>query len=270
MIEVLLALGVIAVGMTTVLGLFPVGLKASRQAVAENSSANVADQMITYMRVMGETSPPADPTINYDYTFDLDDDISSDLPIYDDNNASNPDNDNSNNKTLDIFTDNAGVTTINLDSSNVNIDTLSENFLDEYRKQDLNLNPYDLSVNNTDSNSNFERVAPGWAIFIPETSTANLRRRIYFIVQGPNCTQKDGNHPIDYSAMALVWKDTVQIKRLESDGTTWSNWPTDADIADPTKAYKYSGKVNVELSWPLELPYKDRKKRYYQVVINKP
>jgi len=54
MIEILLALTVIAIGMTSILGLFPVGLNASRNAVAQNISANVADQMVTYFKVINE------------------------------------------------------------------------------------------------------------------------------------------------------------------------------------------------------------------------
>ncbi len=60
----------------------------------------------------------------------------------------------------------------------------------------------------------------------------------------------------------------MQIRRLIAGGdasqsSDWQLWP------DPA-SYDVSAKINVELSWPLELPYAERKKRYYQVVINKP
>ena len=122
----------------------------------------------------------------------------------------------------------------------------------------------------------FSRVAQGWSVFVPvmrPSTPYSLRRRVYFIVQGPSsAVMNNVNRVIDYSAMALVWKDTVQIKRLESGGTVWSNWPSDAIMTSGTilEKYQYSGKINIELSWPLIMPYKDRKKRYYQVVINKP
>jgi Tfp pilus assembly protein PilV len=262
MIEILLALTVIAIGMTSVLGLFPVGLKASRQAIAQNMSADVAEQMVTYMRVMGESSATA-----YDATFVT---AATNLPIYDDNNGGNPDHDNSDNSTLDIYTNSAGVTTINLNSSEVNIDTLSEVFLEDYKKGDIN-------TPGTSTTHAFTRVADKWAIFKP-AGALDLRRRVYFIVQGPNSTEDSDNRNIDYSAMALVWKDTVQIKRWN--GSAWGVWPANPlDTGDPktqsldsalSASYDYSAKVNVELSWPLELPYKQRNKRYYQVVINKP
>lgn len=267
MIEVLLALTVIAIGMTSVLGLFPVGLNASREAIAQSCSADVADQTITYLRVMSEINQAQYAATLYD--------AGTSIPIYDD------DNDSTTNYTgadwssyLDIYTS-GNSTTINLqDDENVNVKDLSDNFLADYKDNEVGYN------NTSDTNSNgmiFQRVAPGWAIFTKYKSSqpAGLRRRVYFIVQGPDCTEDGGNRNVDYSAMALVWKEPVQIKRMNSTGA-WKLWPAvpvDSDNPlDPTlpESYDYSAKINIELSWPLELPYKDRKKRYYQVVINKP
>ena len=241
MVEILLALTVIAIGMTSVLGLFPVGLNASREAIAQSCSADVADQMVTYIRVMGESSLDA-----YNKTFDYDNVLNTDLPVY------------SGTGNLNIQTT-GDVTKIDLQESNgQDVQALSDDFLAAYKSGNV-------AFGSTDTSS-FPRVAPGWAIFTKYTSVSNLRRRVYFIVQGPGCTEDGDNRNIDYSAMALVWKEPVQIKRY--DGSAWTLWP--ADISDPATAYDYSAKINIELSWPLELPYRDRKKRYYQVVINKP
>lgn len=46
MIEIVLALAVIAVGMVSIMALFPVGLTASRNAVAESYGADSADQFL--------------------------------------------------------------------------------------------------------------------------------------------------------------------------------------------------------------------------------
>ncbi len=235
MIEVLLALAVIAIGMTSILGLFPVGLNASRDAIAQNCSADIADQMITYIRVMGESSDNA-----YNKTFDYDDMLNTDLPAYGDLNLTND-------ITIDIRDEATGTSTFNIKNQ-------SDQFLEDYK--------------NSDFSTNFTRVASGWAIFRPKidgSTPTDLRRRVYFIVKGPNCTE-DGAGNIDYSAMALVWKEPVQIRRY--DGSDWTLWPP--DISNLAIAYDYSAKINVELSWPLELPYAERKKRYYQVVINRP
>jgi type II secretory pathway pseudopilin PulG len=218
MIEILLALTVIAIGMTSVLGLFPVGLNASRNAVAQNMSADVADQMITYMRVINELD---DTGAKYTANF-----ITGSTDYSDSK-----------------YTDEG------------KIETESKDFLTAYKAGDI-----------TTTSSDFPRVASKWTIF--KNKEAGLENSMFFVVQGPNCTEDTGERPIDYSAMVLVWKSTVQIKRLIAGGdpavsTDWQLWP------DPA-TYDYSGKLNIELSWPLELPYAERKKRYYQVVITKP
>jgi Tfp pilus assembly protein PilV len=46
LIEILIALGILAIGMVAVLGLFPVGFATTRDAMAESSSADAADQML--------------------------------------------------------------------------------------------------------------------------------------------------------------------------------------------------------------------------------
>ena len=255
MVEILLALTVIAIGMTSVLGLFPVGLNASREAIAQSCSADVADQMVTYMRVMGESSADSyNKTFSFTSPYDL-----TCLPTFDTSGADNLD--------IQTFGDSIKIDLKGATEKDVDVQTLSDNFLAAYKSGKI--------VFGSTDTSSFPRVAPGWAIFTKYTNVSNLRRRVYFIVQGPNCTEDDAiNRNIDYSAMALVWKEPVQIRRYN--GTAWKLWPSvplDSDNPlDPklSASYDYSAKINIELSWPLELPYKDRKKRYYQIVINKP
>ena len=50
MIEVALALVILAIGLSSVLVLFPVGLKASRSSVADNNLADIAEQMGSYIQ----------------------------------------------------------------------------------------------------------------------------------------------------------------------------------------------------------------------------
>lgn len=244
MVEILLALTVIAIGMTSVLGLFPVGLNASREAIAQNCSADVADQMVTYLRVISEINQAQYAKAFYDS-----DSFSSDVTITDGKLPTKSGSDNE----KDIY-DN------------------SLNFLKAYGKE-LIKSDNKLEAGTID----FKRVAPGWAVF--KVDGVSNQPRSFFIVQGPNCTENDDDsattadkisRPVDYSAMALVWKEPVQIKRLESDGTTWSLWPDLTGSPTEYQKYQYSAKINVELSWPLELPYTERKKRYYQIVINRP
>jgi type II secretory pathway pseudopilin PulG len=233
MIEIILALTIIAIGMTSILGLFPVGLNASRNAIAQNVSADVADQMITYLSIINES-------IKID-AFDV---------------VITPTNYDNNIKTI-----NTSAYQIAKFSDADVIEAQSLAFLTKYKADAV-----------SKSSAEYPRIADGWAIF-KNTAVATLEPQMFFVVQGPNCAQDGGNRNIDYSAMALVWKSTVRINCLKPDGDPgtegdWRLWPEDAEFA--TTPYKYSGKLNIELSWPLHLPYKDRKKRYYQVVISNP
>ena len=56
MIEVALAMAVIAFGMTSILGLFPVGLNACRNAIAENSASDATGQFSSYLKGYAEAS----------------------------------------------------------------------------------------------------------------------------------------------------------------------------------------------------------------------
>ena len=50
MVEVALALIILAIGLSSVMVLFPVGLKASRSSVADNNLADVAERMAAYLQ----------------------------------------------------------------------------------------------------------------------------------------------------------------------------------------------------------------------------
>ena len=64
MIEVVLAMGIVAIGMTSIMVLFPVGINASRDAVAYNTSVEMGSNLISYMQAFAKGSPN-----NYDGLF---------------------------------------------------------------------------------------------------------------------------------------------------------------------------------------------------------
>jgi type II secretory pathway pseudopilin PulG len=59
MIEVALAMAIIAFGMTSILGLFPVGLNAARAAIADNYGSDVAEQLAAYIKSSAERNTTA-------------------------------------------------------------------------------------------------------------------------------------------------------------------------------------------------------------------
>lgn len=56
MIEVVLAMAIIAFGMSSILGLFPVGLNALKSSMADNYCSDALDQMVGYLKNQAEYS----------------------------------------------------------------------------------------------------------------------------------------------------------------------------------------------------------------------
>lgn len=57
MVEVTLAIAVVGIGVAGIMSLFPVAISASRDSIADNYSADVADQIIAYVSALaGKTS----------------------------------------------------------------------------------------------------------------------------------------------------------------------------------------------------------------------
>jgi len=56
LIEVTLAIGIVAVGMAGLMVLFPIGFNATRDAIGENYSADMADQLLHVMAYYSKTS----------------------------------------------------------------------------------------------------------------------------------------------------------------------------------------------------------------------
>ena len=64
LVEVILALGVVAIGVVSIMALFPIGANASRDASMETYSANVSDEMLQFVKYrlkeVGETDKQDD------------------------------------------------------------------------------------------------------------------------------------------------------------------------------------------------------------------
>ncbi|MBR5837192.1 MAG: hypothetical protein IKZ84_01505, partial [Victivallales bacterium] len=52
LVEVILALGVVAIGVVSIMALFPIGASASRDAAMETYSSNAADEMFHMLQFM--------------------------------------------------------------------------------------------------------------------------------------------------------------------------------------------------------------------------
>jgi type II secretory pathway pseudopilin PulG len=233
MVEIVLAIAVIAFGMSSILVLFPVGLNASRDSVADNYSSCSVEQFISYIQTFSanpaDTSPADGVPDNYNNLF-----ISSlggsDVLLPD-------------------VTGKATATDINTDS---------EKFVD-YLMQSLAGGPA------------LNPVKTGWDIYraAENGGTSGSKKSIYFMVHRSNGTSA-ATPKYDFMAAMAVWKsevrDIVKTSYSANNGEVLFNSGATA-TAD---LYKYSGMLNVEISWPLNKEYSQRRKRYYQFIIRNP
>lgn len=202
MIEVALAMAIIAFGMISVLALFPVGLTASRNAVAENYSADAADQFISYIRGFAGASRD-----NYDELFVGGGSLLRDVVP-------------------------AAVS--------ANMDAWSKAFLEALRGV-VPPTPVTEGLNVFECTA-FNPVDPA-------------RNQVFFITQGA-----DNAAGLDFSAALVAWKKSLGT-RVQADGT-WLNIIDDG--------FQHYAGLCVEISWPLEIAYSEREKRYYYIEIKRP
>lgn len=174
LVEVALAIGIVAVGMAGVMGLYPVALKAARNSVAENYSMLSAEQFFCFLEMTADSGwnsfitgvPSSKPT------------------------------------------------------------------------------PSQLtSANNWSGNNIGDIYTSG--------STLDTGNGIYGIMMKSSSVT-------DFAAHAVIWKAPL----TNSYGVDSPRFFTDS-------AYQNSAIINIEISWPVEKPYKARDKRIFSVILTK-
>lgn len=247
MIEVALAMAIIAFGMTSILGLFPVGLNALRNSMAENFCAESVENIMGFMKNYAEYSPA-----NYDHVF-----IDGTKSLYD------------NILPVTVIPGISGIynTIKDIDeTSPADIDDkigISRKFIKWYLDSTHDLDTGD-----------YRRVLPGVALpfFRPKDDLANLRFPfVYFIVKGAD---NANSRNMDFSAMVIIKKANVPVQKYatgDPDLDPWGDFPPPPypAVADNIK-YNDFGAIIFEVSWPLEVKYTEREKRYYYMVVSRP
>lgn len=236
MIEVVLAMAIIAFGMTSILGLFPVGLNALKASMAENSCSDAIDQVSGYLKNQAEYS-----LAKYSEVFIGAASLPTDKP-----------------------------TTINSKS----LDQNTKDFLTAYNTKCnaaclsspgwCSGHPNQCSGINTGANPcscaigpNYPKVFADWNIY--KTVVSTNQPCVYFVTQGATNTKA-----YDFAAMVMVWKSPVKynVPNPAVAGAWFSNVPDNSYI-------NFAG-LNFEISWPLEKPYAEREKRYYYIEVERP
>lgn len=222
LVEVVLAMLVIAIGILSIVGLIPVGATANQRAVAANQGADAADQYLNYFAahcqknwsavVLSDaylpTNPAADPNLT-------------------DGNASD--------RIADMRCFEPGA------ASDVDVATLGAANMD------------------LDSGTDWE-VMPGTTnLFRYKGNPA--RNGVYRIIQKTDVNGLEpGGEVVDFDALVRMWKSPTTA--YEWNGTTF--------VSASDIAYDKRVQLNIELSWPAQLPYKARGKATYAIEIFNP
>ena len=208
MVEILLALGVIAIGICSVMVLFPVGANASRDSIMEEYAATSAEQMLNM--------------INFR------------LHMYDAGTHS----------TTKYWNDYIGTTP----EGNGSLTSGSTG-----RPSDTDIAALDLN-DATDWSSGTNALLGGTALkgrIFSQSGSSNTYFQIVVHKDGDKADLSDVDEAkIDFRALAVLWVDKVDFN-----GT---NLP-----------YTYAARLNLEVSWPVEIPYASRQKSYYTLEVFK-
>ena len=208
LVEVILALGVVAIGVVSIMALFPIGASASRDAAMETYSSNAADEMFHMLQFMalndGDTVEDS-----WNKWIKGTDKLGTSKPDYDE-----ADTEKDKWKRL-------GDTTKGIDSNIFETTSSKKGVF--------------LLISHHDSSAD------------KDATLANA-----------GDTESDNTityEKVDFRAVVLAWKEKVR-----------------EDPTDDSKDIDFdeAAKLVIEVSWPEEMPYDRRQKRYFSYEIAKP
>lgn len=203
MIEIVLAIAILAFGFASVLGLFPVAIKAVRTSQAEGLANNAANNVFAYYKGYASALKSSVPLIAYFHN--------------------------------DLFNGNSIIDWTTTASSLRSSATADGNdFLSNLQASN---NP------TTDADLGFQ---PGMNLFQPKPTD---KKPCFFLVLGSSDFKKT-----EFTAQIILWKE--QIVKLIAGA-----------VSSDKLTYNQAAELNVEVSWPINIPYSEREKRYYQFVI---
>ena len=257
MVEILLAIGVLAIGFSAALGLFPVAAKMVKSTQTESVVSDAAEDLNAYFRTMARV-PLIDINSTEKPKAQLDGEFWYALLFYtasDFDSASQTDISNQYpdyyvgaTKHLDFY-EKSDLETLRDELSSTAQKTKGSKFLTDLKDKIASYSSSDNVRDKLASESGFNLLR-NLDLFQPDPQKTD-----YYLIRGDEKFNK-----IDLSAQIILWKSKMQkIYKKESDAYD----PNGLD-------YKYATVLNMEVSWPLTSPYPEREKRYYQFIIANP
>ncbi len=260
MVEILLAIGVLAIGFSAALGLFPVAAKMVKSTQTESVVSDAAEDLNAYFRTMARV-PLIDLNSTEKPKAQLDGEFWYALLFYENSDfAGTSQSDISSqysnyyiggSKHLDFYEESdleALRQTLRDDPPSGEKQTKGEKFLTSLKDKIASYSSSDNVREKLASESGFN-LLPNLDLFQPDPQKTN-----YYLVRGDEKFNK-----IDLSAQIILWKSKMQkiYAKNESYDSNGLN-------------YRYATVLNMEVSWPLSQPYPEREKRYYQFIIANP
>ncbi len=208
LVEVILALGVVAIGVVSIMALFPIGASATRDAAMETYSSNAADEMFHMIQFMA---------LNDGDTLD-----------------------DSWKKWIE---------------NNTKLDTSKP----DYEDADTEKDKWERLGDTTKGiDSNIFQAKPAkkgvFLLISHHDSTADKDATL----ADAGDTESDNTityEKVDFRAVVLAWKEKVR---------------EDPEDASKDIDFEEAAKLVIEVSWPEEMPYAKRQKRYFSYEIAKP
>lgn len=252
MVEIVLAIAILAFGFASVLGLFPVAIKTVKATQTESVVSDAVEDLNAYFRTTARV-PLMDTAANqqldkehwyallfYERSGDFDPvsqaDIASKYPDYYSTTGS---------EYLGFYEESNLVTLRNNLSSDPQ---RGQNFLNGLKTTIASFAPSDNVREKLSGEANFNLLL-NLDLFQPDPQKTD-----YYLIRGDEKFNK-----IDVSAQIILWKSKMQ--QVYSKGDSY---------VSTGKDYKYGVVLNMEVSWPIYVPYSEREKRYYQFTIANP
>lgn len=211
LVEVILALGVVAIGVVSIMALFPIGASATRDAAMETYSSNAADEMFHMLQFMA---------LNDGDTLD-----------------------DSWNKWI---------------KNNTKLDASKPNYTDDNTGKDK-WERLGNATKGIDGNIFQAKPAQKGVFLLISHHDPKAKNTATLADAGEDEDGSDEDkisyEMVDFRAVVLVWKEQV---RIDPTGT------------DPDLKFDEAAKLVIEVSWPEEMKYSARQKRYFSYEIAKP
>ena len=208
LVEVILALGVVAIGVVSIMALFPIGASATRDAAMETYSSNAADEMFHMLQFMAlNDGTTLDDSWNKWIKNDTK--LETSKPDYDDDNTDK-----------DKW-ERLGDTTKGIDSNIFKTKSSKKGVF--------------LLISHHDSSADKDAT-------LADAGDSESDDTITY-------------EKVDFRAVVLAWKEKVR---------------EDPEDASKDIDFDEAAKLVIEVSWPEEMPYAKRQKRYFSYEIAKP